>query len=48
MTCLAHLGDRASALRAYDALVRALRRDLGVTPARETVALRDKLAVSGS
>ena len=47
MICLANLGDRASALRAYDALVRALRDDLGVQPARDTVALREKLAVSG-
>ena len=44
MICLAHLGDRTSAIRAYDNLVRALRNDLGVKPARETVALRDKLA----
>lgn len=48
MICLTHLGDRASALRTYDALVRALRHELGVDPARETVALRDKLAVSST
>jgi predicted ATPase/DNA-binding SARP family transcriptional activator len=48
MLCLAHLGDRASALRAYDALVRALREDLGVRPGRETVALRDKLAAAAT
>ena len=46
MLCLAHLGDRASALRAYDALARALRDDLGVKPGRETVALRDRLATA--
>jgi DNA-binding SARP family transcriptional activator len=46
MLCLAHLGDRASALRAYDALARALRDDLGVKPGRETVALRDRLATT--
>jgi DNA-binding SARP family transcriptional activator len=43
MICLAQLGDRASALRTYDALVRALRDELGVQPERETAALRDKL-----
>jgi predicted ATPase/DNA-binding SARP family transcriptional activator len=43
MTCLDRLGDRAGALRAYDALVRALRDELGVRPGRETAALRDKL-----
>jgi predicted ATPase/DNA-binding SARP family transcriptional activator len=48
MICLTHLGDRASALRAYDALARALRDDLGVKPARETIALRDKLAAAGA
>ena len=48
MICLAHLGDRASALRAYEALVRALREDLGVKPGRETVALRDKLATAAT
>jgi predicted ATPase/DNA-binding SARP family transcriptional activator len=48
MICLAQLGDRASALRAYDALVRALREDLGVRPARDTVALRDKLATAAT
>jgi len=48
MMCLARLGDRASALRAYDALVRALRNDLGVKPGRDTVALRDKLAAAGT
>ena len=48
MICLAHLGDRASALRAYDALVRALRDDLGVKPGRDTVALRDKLATAAT
>jgi DNA-binding SARP family transcriptional activator len=48
MICLVQLGDRASALRAYDALVRALRDDLGVRPGRETVALRDKLATAAT
>jgi DNA-binding SARP family transcriptional activator len=48
MICLAHLGDRASALRAYDALVRALRDDLGVRPGRDTIALRDKLAAAAT
>jgi DNA-binding SARP family transcriptional activator len=43
MTCLAQLGDRAAALRAYDALVRALRDELGVRPERETSTLRDRL-----
>jgi DNA-binding SARP family transcriptional activator len=43
MICLTQLGDRAAALRAYDALVRALRDELGVRPERETAALRDKL-----
>jgi predicted ATPase/two-component SAPR family response regulator len=47
MICLTQLGDRAGAMRAYDALVRALRDELGVRPERETAALRDKLA-SGS
>jgi predicted ATPase/DNA-binding SARP family transcriptional activator len=48
MICLAHLSDRASALRAYEALVRALREDLGVRPGRDTVALRDKLAAAAT
>jgi DNA-binding SARP family transcriptional activator len=43
MMCLAQLGDRASVLRVYDALVRALRTDLGVRPSRETVAVRDRI-----
>ena len=43
MMCLTQLGDRAGALRAYDALVRALRDELGVRPERETTALREKL-----
>jgi hypothetical protein len=43
MICLSHLGDRAGALRAFEALVRALREDLGVRPARETIAVRDRL-----
>ena len=47
MMCLATLGDRASALRTYETLVRALRHELGVKPTRETVALREKLAVAG-
>jgi predicted ATPase len=44
MTCLANLGDRSAALRAYDALARALRDELGVRPERETAALREKLS----
>jgi predicted ATPase len=44
MTCLAQLGDRGAALRAYDALARALRDELGVRPERETSALREKLS----
>lgn len=44
MVCLDHAGDRAGALRAFDALVRALRDELGVRPERETAALRDKLS----
>ncbi len=43
MICLSRLGDRAGALRAFDALSRALRDDLGVKPARETLAVRDRL-----
>ena len=43
MICLTQLGDRAGALRAYDALARALRDELGVRPERETSTLRDKL-----
>ena len=46
MVCLARLGDRAGAMRAYDTLVRALLDDLDVKPAPETVALRDKLAAN--
>jgi DNA-binding SARP family transcriptional activator len=48
MICLTHLGDRAGALRAYDALVRALREELGVRPERETTSLRDKLVSTTS
>ena len=43
MICLSRLGDRAAALRAFDTLARALREDLGVKPARETLAVRDGL-----
>jgi DNA-binding SARP family transcriptional activator len=43
MTCLAQIGDRAGALRAYDGLVRALREELGVRPERETTVLRERL-----
>ncbi len=48
MMCLTQLGDRAAALRAYDALVRALRDELGVRPERETTTLRDKLVSTAS
>jgi DNA-binding SARP family transcriptional activator len=48
MICLTQLGDRAGALRAYDALVRALREELGVRPERETTSLRDKLVSTTS
>jgi len=48
MISLTHLGDRASALRAFDALARALRDDLGVRPGRETIALRDRLATAST
>jgi predicted ATPase/DNA-binding SARP family transcriptional activator len=43
MICLTELGDRAGALRAYDALARVLRDELGVRPERATATLRDKL-----
>jgi predicted ATPase/DNA-binding SARP family transcriptional activator len=43
MICLTELGDRAGALRAYDALARALQHELGVRPERETSSLRDRL-----
>jgi predicted ATPase/DNA-binding SARP family transcriptional activator len=43
MISLTELGDRAGALRAYDALARALRDELGVRPDRATATLRDKL-----
>ena len=48
MVSLANLGDRASALRAYDDLVRALRDELGVKPERETSLLREKLSSSSA
>ena len=48
MICLTRLGDRAGALRAYEALVRALRDELGVRPERETTSLRDKLVSTAS
>ncbi len=48
MICLTQLGDRAGALRAYEALVRALREELGVRPERETTTLRDKLVSTTS
>ena len=43
MICLTELGDRAGALRAYDALARGVRDELGVRPDRATATLRDKL-----
>jgi DNA-binding SARP family transcriptional activator len=43
MACLTQLGDRGAALRAYDGLARALRKELGVAPEPETSALRDSL-----
>ena len=36
-------GDRHAALRQFERLDRALRRELGVAPGREAVALRDRL-----
>jgi predicted ATPase/DNA-binding SARP family transcriptional activator len=48
MLCLTRVGDRAGALRAYDALVHALREELGVRPERETTSLRDKLVSTTS
>lgn len=43
MTALAEQGQRAGALRQYDALAEALRSELGVEPSPETVALRNAL-----
>jgi DNA-binding SARP family transcriptional activator len=39
MELLARAGDRAGALRTYDALVRELRDELQLEPAPETTAL---------
>ena len=39
MFCFAASGDRLAALKQYEECVRALREELGVEPARETVAL---------
>ena len=36
-------GDRHAALRQFERLDRALRRELGVAPGREAFALRDRL-----
>jgi predicted ATPase/DNA-binding SARP family transcriptional activator len=41
MFCDLALGDRAAALKQYDACVRALQRELAVEPSRETIALYD-------
>jgi DNA-binding SARP family transcriptional activator/pimeloyl-ACP methyl ester carboxylesterase len=43
---LADQGDRRGALRQYEALDRALRRDLGDAPGPEATALRDELAAA--
>ncbi|HET9254009.1 MAG TPA: AAA family ATPase [Pseudonocardiaceae bacterium] len=39
-------GDRHAALRQFERLARALRRELGVAPSREATALRDRLLAS--
>ncbi|MGE5601985.1 MAG: ATP-binding protein [Nitrososphaerales archaeon] len=44
MEALARLGERAEALRQYEALRAGLERELGVEPSPETRALRDVLA----
>jgi DNA-binding SARP family transcriptional activator len=43
MSALARSGQRGEALRHYDHVVAVLRRELGLAPARETVALYDQL-----
>lgn len=43
MTCYAERGQRAVALRWYDACVQALREQLGVEPEAETIALYQRL-----
>jgi DNA-binding SARP family transcriptional activator len=43
MLCLARSGDRAEALRQYERLRGALRRDLDAEPESETTALFDRL-----
>jgi DNA-binding SARP family transcriptional activator/tetratricopeptide (TPR) repeat protein len=44
MTALAEQGQRAEALRHYDALAQALQAELAVPPSPETTSLRDALA----
>ncbi len=43
MFCYHASGDRAAALKQYEACVRALRDELGVTPSRETAALYEEI-----
>jgi DNA-binding SARP family transcriptional activator/tetratricopeptide (TPR) repeat protein len=47
MRALASHGDRRAALRQFERLDRALRRELGVGPGAEAVALRDELLAAG-
>ena len=43
MRCLAYTGERGQALRHYDALVALLAQEMGSQPARETIALAERL-----
>jgi DNA-binding SARP family transcriptional activator len=47
MTLLEQVGDRAGAAYVYEDFVRRLRRDYGVEPARETLALLDRIRDPG-
>jgi len=43
MRCLVRLGERSLALRHFDGLVTLLKEEMGLPPARETVALAERL-----
>ena len=46
MYCLIRLGERAQALRHYDALVTLLKEEMGSSPARRTTSLAEHLRLS--
>ena len=46
MYCLIRQGERAQALRHYDALVTLLKEEVGSSPARRTTSLAEHLRLS--